>query len=124
MEKPPTNLKEQIKARIDFQTSEEKVQKLLTGVKSYKGFLKRADDFMLANNEPDNFKDLIKAHVQLHISDQRVEKLLDGFEDYKIESDACLLKISHTFQLALSFSFFRSGMDDESEGARTVSLSV
>ena len=101
----------------------EKVGKLLTGVEKYDDFLKRSEDFQLGTCEPENFKDLIKDYVQCHTSEDEINNLLEGFEKYDIKTNKGWKDLSQIFKLTLSFSFFRTGMDDDSDGT-TVSLNI
>ena len=64
--------------------------------------------------KPTNLKDLIKSYVYKHNEDT-VDKLSEGLEQYSIGTNEDLLKISKAFQLAISFSFFRVGMDNDSK---------
>ena len=75
-------------------------------------------DFLPAKRNQDNVKDLIKDYVQFHIDEEKVDNILEGFEYYKSES---LLNMSPKFQLAISSSFFRTGLDDGSD-CTTISL--
>ena len=126
MEKP-TNLKELIKAYVDFHKNKkkvEKVDKLMKGLEQGEDILQISHDFLVPRaSEPDNLKDLIKAYVQFHANESKVDELLDGFEKYKIESDKSLLSIAQDFELALSFSFFRTGMTDDPDKT-TISLNI
>ena len=124
MEKP-TNLKELIKAYVDFHKNKkkvEKVDKLMKGLEQGEDILQISHDFLLARGEPDNLKDLIKAYVQFH-TNGKVDELLDGFEKYKIESDGSLQSIAQDFQLALSFCFLRTDMKDDPD-KKTISLNI
>ena len=67
---------------------------------------------------------MIKAYVQCYTSEDEINNLLEGFEKYDIRSNQGWKDLSQTFKLALSFSFFRTGMDDDSGGKTVTSLNI